>query len=174
MSSRLIEHIINNLSHNFDDFIKSKIKEYYIPKYVDIEIYEEYRELIPRRISTLSLPRVIRNIVLHFRNLNYKIYDNPLYGLSLSYLHSIEDQDLCYYEFDDHQNDNAIVGFNLYTDNITTMQNIIHELVGDEWTKTYRGKYPQGYYDLPDSESEYDPPDSIDYMMISEYRNYRI
>ena len=172
MSDRLIDHIINNLNYKFDDLIKTKIKKYYVPKHVDIDtdikIYEEYRELIPRRISTLSLPKIIRNIVLYFRNRNYKMYDNSLYGLSLSYLHSIEDQDLCYFEFDCHKTDCAIIGYSSNNTKVCFLNNIIYELVGNEWKETYIGKYPDSS-EYPDP--EYDYPDAIDIMMINEYLN---
>jgi hypothetical protein len=138
MSCRMIDHIINNLNYYFDDFIKSKIKEYYVPKYIDIntEIYEEYINLIPRRISTISLPKVLRGLVSHYRALgNDDVRQSSVFAVSMAYLQSIgEHQGLDRFDFDYAKKRGGVVGMNLgRTFNYTTIRNVIYDLVGNKW-----------------------------------------
>jgi hypothetical protein len=139
MSFKMINHIIDNL-YDFDEFIKSKIKEYYVPNYVDInvdvEINEEYRKLIPRRISTVSLPRILRDLVSYYRILgDYNVRQSSVFAVSMAYLQSIgEYQGLDRFDFDYAKGRSGVIGLNLDLHfNYTTISGIIYELVGDNW-----------------------------------------
>jgi hypothetical protein len=141
MTERLLNHYIDNLSKDihYDDNIKLLIKKFIIPKYIDIvpfSIYEEYRTIIPNRISTLSLPRILRNIVAYYGN-DITVMNSSVYAVALTYLHlSGEDQGLHEYEIAYAKGRGGVIGF--YYDNNNKYQSIvlkdiIFELLGDSW-----------------------------------------
>jgi hypothetical protein len=143
MSSRLIDHIIDNLNYDFDDFIKYKIKEYYVPKHVDIDIliYEEYKNLIPKKISTLTLSKVLRGIVSQIYDINgmYNLKLLTGYSISVAYLNSIGDSSIVAEDilsktgFELYKEVEAIIGYDIGCSRYITLNNIIHDLVGDNW-----------------------------------------
>jgi hypothetical protein len=144
MSDRLLNHTINNLYNhpNYDDYIKLCIKQFFIPKYIDINInniYSEYRHLIPCRISTLNLNKILVNIIHYYSNvLHYNnIRNNSIYALSMAYLQSqglvqnLNDSDFL---FACHRA--GVIGVYYDEHNIfhtITLQDIIHNLVGSDW-----------------------------------------
>ena len=143
MSSKLLNHTLDNL-HNFDDNIKLCIKKFYIPKYIDIDvnkIYPEYRHLIPSRISTISLKKILINILRYYRRLKYNnIRNSSIFALASAYLQSIGlKQGLDNYDFDYACNRAGVLGMYDDDDNnihSITLYDIIHDLVGSEWKKT--------------------------------------
>ena len=142
-STRLIDHTIEHLSchPNYDDNIKELIAQFVIPKYVDMTqytIYDSYQHLIPSRISTVSLPQVLRNIVRHYReDLKYtNVRDSSVFAVSSAYLQSIgENQELDDYDFDYAKGRGGVIGFynNVDEYKCIAVSEIIRELVGDDW-----------------------------------------
>jgi hypothetical protein len=142
-STRLIDHTIDHLSchSNYDDNIKKLIAQFVIPKYIDMEqytIYDSYQHLIPSRISTVSLPQVLRNIVRHYREeLKYtSVRSSSVFAVSSAYLQYIgENQELDDYDFNYAQGRGGVVGFRNDVDGFKciTVREIISQLVGDDW-----------------------------------------
>ena len=142
MTERLLNHIIDNIIKCNDYDVKNIIKEYIIPKYIDIKydsIYNDYIELIEPRISTISLPRILKSIIKYFEEqLNFNsVRDSSIFAISKAYLQSIGDnQGLNIYDFEYAINRAGIIG--TYTDEYNifhciTIYDIIYGLVGDSW-----------------------------------------
>jgi hypothetical protein len=141
MSDKLLNHILDNL-YNFDDNIKLSIKQFYIPKYIDINVNNidlKYRHLIPSRISTISLKNTLNNIVKYYKNDLHcdNIRNCSIYAVAMAYLQSIGlNQGLDKYDYDYACSRSGILGV-YYDDNMIvtiTLSGIIHELVGFNWT----------------------------------------
>ena len=144
MTDRLLNHIVDNLinNNNYDNYIKTCIKEYIIPKYIDIKhdiIYIEYSFLVESRISTISLPRILKNIVKFFKEeLKYtNVKHSSIFAISMAYLQSIGDyQGLNEYDLLYAKNRSGVIGSYLDdNDNFhcISIHDIINELVGDSW-----------------------------------------
>jgi hypothetical protein len=140
MTERLINHTLDNI-YSFDDNVKSIIKQFYVPKHINIDvniIYPEYRHLFPERISTNNLKKTLLGVLRHYkRELKItNIRHSSVFAATSAYLQSIGlKQGLDKYDFEYACARGGVIGM-YYDDShnfhYLTILGIIHELVGNE------------------------------------------